>query len=70
VGKVMIGQLIFGLDLGDYLLADHLVENILRARLERGTWDLIKDSPQLDQATVDEYDDILAKVSLCTFSPR
>ena len=70
MGKVMTGRLIFGFDLGDYLLADHLVENILRARLERDTWDLIKDSPQLDQATVDEYDDILAKVSLCTFSPR
>ncbi len=48
--------------LGDYLRADHLVENVLKARLARGTRGLAKDSPKLDQATVNEYNGILAKV--------
>jgi glycyl-tRNA synthetase len=48
---------------GDYLRADHLVENVLKARLARGTRGLVKDSPKLDQATIDEYNDILAKVA-------
>ncbi|KAH6624919.1 glycyl-tRNA synthetase 1 [Chaetomium sp. MPI-SDFR-AT-0129] len=47
---------------GDYLRADHLVENVLQARLARGTRGLVKDSPKLDQTTIDEYNDILAKI--------
>ena len=50
--------------LGDYLRADHLVENVLKARLARGTRALVKDSPKLDQATVDEYNGILAVACL------
>ena len=47
--------------LGDYLRADHLVENVLKARLARGTRGLVRDSPKLDQATVDEYNGILPR---------
>lgn len=54
--------------LGDYLRADHLVENVLKARLARGTQGLVKDSPKLDQTTIDEYDSILAKVTPALFS--
>ena len=50
--------------LGDYLRADHLVENVLKERLARGTRGLVKDSPKLDQPTVDEYNGILAMVYL------
>ena len=55
--------------LGDYLRADHLVENVLKARLVRGTRGLVKDSPKLDQATVDEYNGILAKVISIVLAP-
>ncbi|KAK4096353.1 glycyl-tRNA synthetase [Parathielavia hyrcaniae] len=48
---------------GDYLRADHLVENVLKARLARGTRGLVKDSPKLDQVTVDEYNSILAMIT-------
>ncbi|KAK4235055.1 hypothetical protein C8A03DRAFT_46725 [Achaetomium macrosporum] len=47
---------------GDYLRADHLVENVLKARLARGTRGLVKDSSKLDQATTDEYNGILAQI--------
>ncbi|KAK3906340.1 hypothetical protein C8A05DRAFT_40837 [Staphylotrichum tortipilum] len=47
---------------GDYLRADHLIENVLKARLDRGTGGLTKDAPKLDQATIDEYNNILAKI--------
>lgn len=43
---------------GEYLGADHLVENVLEARLASG----IKDSQKLSEATVSEYNDILAKI--------
>ncbi|KAK3299446.1 glycyl-tRNA synthetase [Chaetomium fimeti] len=47
---------------GDYLRADHLVATVLKARLARGTRGLVKDSPNLEQATIDEYNGILAKI--------
>ncbi|KAL2145968.1 hypothetical protein VTI28DRAFT_5625 [Corynascus sepedonium] len=47
---------------GQYLRADHLVENVLKARLARGTRGLTKDSVPLDETTIDEYNDILAKI--------
>lgn len=58
----MLTQRPFLAVIGDYLRADHLVENVLKARLARGTRGLVKESPKLDQTTVDEYNDILAKV--------
>ncbi|KAL2201315.1 glycyl-tRNA synthetase [Corynascus similis CBS 632.67] len=47
---------------GQYLRADHLVENVLKARLVRGTRGLTKDSLPLDETTIDEYNNILAKI--------
>lgn len=48
---------------GDYLRADHLVENVLKARIERGTKGLTKNSAKLDGGTAAEYENILAQVS-------
>jgi glycyl-tRNA synthetase len=55
--------------LGDYLRADHLVDNVLKARLARGTRGLVKDSPKLNQAAIDEYNDILAQVTPVSSPP-
>ncbi|KAI1134396.1 glycyl-tRNA synthetase 1 [Hypoxylon sp. FL0543] len=47
---------------GEYLRADHLVENVLESRLARGVNGPFKDSPKLDSSTIAEYNDILAKI--------
>ncbi|KAI0481905.1 glycyl-tRNA synthetase 1 [Xylaria cf. heliscus] len=47
---------------GEYLRADHLVENVLESRLARGVNGLSKDSPKLDEATAAEYRNVLAKI--------
>lgn len=47
---------------GEYLRADHLVENVLQSRLARGVNGPLNKGPKLDQATIDQYNDILAKV--------
>ncbi|KAK3366117.1 glycyl-tRNA synthetase 1 [Lasiosphaeria ovina] len=47
---------------GEYLRADHLVENVLESRLSRGLSGPCKDSPKLDDAAISEYNDILAKI--------
>lgn len=47
---------------GEYLRADHLVENVLESRLTRGVNGPAKNSPKLDEATAAEYRNILAKI--------
>lgn len=47
---------------GEYLRADHLVENVLQSRLDRGVNGPLKNSPKLDEETIAEYNDILAKI--------
>ncbi|KAI1279410.1 glycyl-tRNA synthetase 1 [Xylaria sp. FL0933] len=47
---------------GEYLRADHLVENVLESRLARGVNGPAKNSPKLDEATAAEYRNILAKI--------
>ncbi|KAI0904620.1 glycyl-tRNA synthetase 1 [Ustulina deusta] len=47
---------------GEYLRADHLVENVLASRLARGVNGPSKNSPKLDEATAAEYRSILAKI--------
>ncbi|RWA10170.1 hypothetical protein EKO27_g4931 [Xylaria grammica] len=47
---------------GEYLRADHLVENVLASRLARGVNGPSKNSPKLDEATAAEYQNILAKI--------
>ncbi|KAI8950609.1 glycyl-tRNA synthetase 1 [Xylaria longipes] len=47
---------------GEYLRADHLVENVLASRLTRGVNGPSKNSPKLDEATAAEYQKILAKI--------
>ncbi|KAI0975379.1 glycyl-tRNA synthetase 1 [Xylaria arbuscula] len=47
---------------GEYLRADHLVENVLASRLTRGVNGPAKNSPKLDEATAAEYQTILAKI--------
>ncbi|KND86385.1 putative glycine--tRNA ligase [Tolypocladium ophioglossoides CBS 100239] len=47
---------------GEYLRADHLVENVLQSRLARGVDGPLKNSSKLDEATIDKYNDILAKI--------
>lgn len=47
---------------GEYLRADHLVENVLRSRLARGVDGSDRHSPELEEATAAEYRAILAKV--------
>lgn len=47
---------------GEYLRADHLVENVLETRLASGTKGPDRDSQKLSEATVSEYNDILAKI--------
>ncbi|KAI3333772.1 glycyl-tRNA synthetase 1 [Ustulina deusta] len=47
---------------GEYLRADHLVENVLASRLARGVNGPSKNSPKLDEATAAEYRNILAKI--------
>ncbi|RYC58378.1 hypothetical protein CHU98_g7822, partial [Xylaria longipes] len=47
---------------GEYLRADHLVENVLASRLTRGVNGPSKNSPKLDEATAAEYQNILAKI--------
>jgi glycyl-tRNA synthetase len=48
---------------GEYLRADHLVENVLKSRLARGFNGPLKNSPKLNEATIKGYNDILAKVT-------
>ncbi len=48
---------------GEFLRADHLVETVLEFRLSRGTKEAGKDSSKIDEATIAEYNDILARVS-------
>ncbi|KAK0727465.1 glycyl-tRNA synthetase 1 [Lasiosphaeria miniovina] len=47
---------------GEYLRADHLVENVLESRLSWGLNGPSKDSPKLGDAAISEYNDILAKI--------
>ncbi|KAI1258921.1 glycyl-tRNA synthetase [Xylariaceae sp. FL1019] len=47
---------------GEYLRADHLVENVLETRLTTGINGHTKDAPKLDQAAKDEYNNILAQI--------
>ncbi|KAI1379457.1 glycyl-tRNA synthetase 1 [Hypoxylon crocopeplum] len=47
---------------GEYLRADHLVENVLESRLSRRVNGPSKDSPKLDDSTFGEYNEILAKI--------
>ncbi|RYO86462.1 hypothetical protein DL766_009749 [Monosporascus sp. MC13-8B] len=47
---------------GEYLRADHLVKNVLESRITRGVNGPSKDSPKLDESTIAEYNDILAKL--------
>ncbi|KAI1422632.1 glycyl-tRNA synthetase 1 [Xylaria sp. FL1777] len=47
---------------GEYLRADHLVENVLSSRLARGVNGHSKNSPKLDEAPAAEYQNILAKI--------
>ncbi|KAH9907611.1 glycyl-tRNA synthetase 1 [Xylariomycetidae sp. FL2044] len=47
---------------GEYLRADHLVEGVLESRLARGMKGSAKDSSKLEEATIAEYNDILAKI--------
>jgi glycyl-tRNA synthetase len=47
---------------GEYLRADHLVENVLESRLSRGVTGPAKDSPKLDEVAVAEYRRILAQI--------
>ncbi|KAI1328239.1 glycyl-tRNA synthetase 1 [Xylariaceae sp. FL0255] len=47
---------------GEYLRADHLIENVLETRLATGLKGNTKKSPKLDEATIAEYKDILAKI--------
>ncbi|KAI0104234.1 glycyl-tRNA synthetase 1 [Nemania sp. FL0031] len=47
---------------GEYLRADHLVENVLASRLARGVNGSSKNSAKLDDATATEYRNILAKI--------
>ncbi len=51
---------------GEFLRADHLVETVLESRLSRGLKGPTKDSPKLDEATIAEYNTILAKVGRCS----
>jgi glycyl-tRNA synthetase len=53
---------------GDYLRADHLVENVLKARLERGTKGLLKESAKLNEETIARYSHILALVCLVSMT--
>lgn len=50
---------------GEYLRADHLVETVLESRLSRGVNGQSKGSTRLDETTIAEYNDILAKVTTC-----
>ncbi|KAI2602195.1 glycyl-tRNA synthetase 1 [Hypoxylon sp. NC1633] len=47
---------------GEYLRADHLVENVLESRLSRGVDGPFKNSSKLNESTVAEYNEILAKI--------
>ncbi|KAI0402290.1 glycyl-tRNA synthetase 1 [Xylaria palmicola] len=47
---------------GEYLRADHLVENVLASRLAGGVNGPSKNGPKLDEATAAEYWNILAKI--------
>lgn len=47
---------------GEYLRADHLVENVLETRLASGIKGPDRESQELSEATVSEYNDILAKI--------
>ncbi|RYP45840.1 hypothetical protein DL768_007866 [Monosporascus sp. mg162] len=47
---------------GEYLRADHLIKGVLESRLTRGAKGPSKDSPKLDESTISEYNDILAKI--------
>lgn len=49
---------------GDYLRAGHLVEHVLKARLERGAKGLLEESAKLDEETIAIYNHILSQVSL------
>ncbi|KAI1812781.1 glycyl-tRNA synthetase 1 [Poronia punctata] len=47
---------------GEYLRADHLVENVLESRLARGVNGSSKNSPKLNETTAAEYQEVLAKI--------
>lgn len=47
---------------GEYLRADHLVENVLETRLASGIKGPDRDSQKLSEAAISEYKDILAKI--------
>lgn len=47
---------------GDYLRADHLVENVLETRLQSGYKGTVKISDRLDEASRADYIAILAKI--------
>ncbi|TPX10706.1 uncharacterized protein E0L32_008275 [Thyridium curvatum] len=47
---------------GEYLRADHLVENVLQSRLASGAKGTTKKDPKLDEATIKLYNEILAQI--------